>query len=37
MPIGIIVGVVAAVILLIVIGVAGYMMYQKKKGEDRQL
>lgn len=34
-PIGIIVGAVAAVVLLIVIG--GYMMYQKKKGKDRHL
>ncbi len=32
--IGIIVGVLAAVVLLIAIGVAGYMVYQKKKGED---
>ncbi|XP_050958081.1 class I histocompatibility antigen, F10 alpha chain-like, partial [Labeo rohita] len=31
-PIGIIVGAVAAVILLVVIGVAGYLVYQKKKG-----
>uniref|UniRef100_A0A9J8C143 Ig-like domain-containing protein n=1 Tax=Cyprinus carpio carpio TaxID=630221 RepID=A0A9J8C143_CYPCA len=31
-PIGIIIGVVAAVLLLIVIGVAGYKVYQKKKG-----
>ncbi|XP_052441315.1 class I histocompatibility antigen, F10 alpha chain isoform X2 [Carassius gibelio] len=31
-PIGIIVGVIAAVLLLIVIGVAGYKVYQKKKG-----
>uniref|UniRef100_A0A8C1YF70 Major histocompatibility complex class I UBA n=1 Tax=Cyprinus carpio TaxID=7962 RepID=A0A8C1YF70_CYPCA len=32
-PIGIIIGVVVAVLLLIVIGVAGYKVYQKKKGE----
>ncbi|RXN15154.1 MHC class I antigen [Labeo rohita] len=32
LPIGIIVGVVAAVLLLIVTGVAGYKVYQKKKG-----
>ncbi|XP_058608982.1 H-2 class I histocompatibility antigen, Q9 alpha chain-like [Onychostoma macrolepis] len=31
-PIGIIVGAVAAVILLLVIGVAGYLVYQRKKG-----
>uniref|UniRef100_A0A672LWS5 Class I histocompatibility antigen, F10 alpha chain-like n=1 Tax=Sinocyclocheilus grahami TaxID=75366 RepID=A0A672LWS5_SINGR len=31
-PIGIIVGALAAVVLLVVIGVAGYMVYQKKKG-----
>nr|BAK57366.1 MHC class I antigen [Carassius langsdorfii] len=31
-PIGIIIGVVVAVLLLIVIGVAGYKVYQKKKG-----
>ncbi|XP_058608861.1 major histocompatibility complex class I-related gene protein-like [Onychostoma macrolepis] len=31
-PIGIIVGAVAAVILLVIIGVAGFMVYQKKKG-----
>ncbi|XP_048058828.1 H-2 class I histocompatibility antigen, Q9 alpha chain [Megalobrama amblycephala] len=31
-PIGIIVGVVAAVILLVVIGVVGYLVYQRKKG-----
>nr|AKP95833.1 MHC class I antigen [Ctenopharyngodon idella] len=31
-PTGIIVGAVIAVVLLIVIGVAGYMVYQKKKG-----
>ncbi|MCM8651739.1 hypothetical protein MZO44_16800, partial [Lactiplantibacillus sp. E932] len=31
-PIGIIVGVLAAVVLLIVIAVAGYMVYQRKKG-----
>uniref|UniRef100_A0A673KQA0 Ig-like domain-containing protein n=1 Tax=Sinocyclocheilus rhinocerous TaxID=307959 RepID=A0A673KQA0_9TELE len=34
-PIGIIVGALAAVVLLVVIGVAGYMVYQKKKGEDK--
>ncbi|KAF4100817.1 H-2 class I histocompatibility antigen, Q9 alpha chain-like [Onychostoma macrolepis] len=33
-PIGIIVGAAAAVALLIIIGVAGYMVYQKKKGSD---
>uniref|UniRef100_A0A8C1J498 Immunoglobulin C1-set domain-containing protein n=1 Tax=Cyprinus carpio TaxID=7962 RepID=A0A8C1J498_CYPCA len=32
-PIGIIVGFVAAVLLLVVIGVAGYKVYQKKTGE----
>uniref|UniRef100_A0A8C2E2Z0 Ig-like domain-containing protein n=1 Tax=Cyprinus carpio TaxID=7962 RepID=A0A8C2E2Z0_CYPCA len=32
-PIGIIVGARAAVVLLVIIGVAGYMVYQKKKGE----
>ncbi|XP_016333323.1 major histocompatibility complex class I-related gene protein-like [Sinocyclocheilus anshuiensis] len=31
-PIGIIVGALAAVVLLVIIGVAGYMVYQKKKG-----
>ncbi|XP_056335826.1 BOLA class I histocompatibility antigen, alpha chain BL3-7-like [Danio aesculapii] len=31
-PIGLIAGVVAALLLLVVIGVAGYMVYQKKKG-----
>ncbi|XP_016334656.1 BOLA class I histocompatibility antigen, alpha chain BL3-7-like, partial [Sinocyclocheilus anshuiensis] len=31
-PIGIIVGVVAAVLLLVIIAVAGYKVYQKKKG-----
>ncbi|KAI7789297.1 hypothetical protein IRJ41_012592, partial [Triplophysa rosa] len=29
-PIGLIVGVVAAFVLLVVIGVIGYMVYQKK-------
>uniref|UniRef100_A0A8C2GJY8 Ig-like domain-containing protein n=1 Tax=Cyprinus carpio TaxID=7962 RepID=A0A8C2GJY8_CYPCA len=33
-PIGIIVGALAAVVLLVIIGVAGYMVYQKKKGSD---
>ncbi|XP_026145046.1 class I histocompatibility antigen, F10 alpha chain-like [Carassius auratus] len=32
LPIGIIIGVVVAVLLLFVIGVAGFMVYQKKKG-----
>nr|AAH97061.1 Major histocompatibility complex class I UEA gene [Danio rerio] len=32
LPIGLIVGVVAALVLLVVIAVAGYMVYQKKKG-----
>ncbi|XP_050957572.1 class I histocompatibility antigen, F10 alpha chain [Labeo rohita] len=32
LPIGIIIGAVAAVLLLVVIGVAGYCVYQKRKG-----
>uniref|UniRef100_A0A8C2GK67 Ig-like domain-containing protein n=1 Tax=Cyprinus carpio TaxID=7962 RepID=A0A8C2GK67_CYPCA len=36
-PIGIIVGALAAVVLLVIIGVAGYMVYQKKKGKDKFL
>ncbi|XP_043088973.1 BOLA class I histocompatibility antigen, alpha chain BL3-7-like [Puntigrus tetrazona] len=31
-PIGLIVGVVAALLLLVILGVAGFMVYQKKKG-----